>query len=385
MIRFSFSSFYMSLIFANIMILFLYFTFHSQKLMIKLGLPILTGAVFVTMLRMLLPFEFLFLSHNIYFPKVISKLISDFLFPRFFDRFSLWTVLEVVWFIGIVHYAYVYLNAEYFCSKDIKKYSKPISESSDSYQVMREIQQELPKARRIELRTYPFIQTPAIYGLRKPCILLPENLKLSRKQLYYILHHEIAHFLYHDVELKICVRFLCILYWWNPCSGFLQKKLDDVLEMRVDRKITKNLEQKTEYLNCLIQVADYMTQPNKKVRDSSGISFYSDYSSALKTRFIMLLSSDLAPSKKKSNIILSVFTVLFLLSFVFIFEASYITPEDSTGRFIPNETNTYFIEREDGRYDFYMDGKFIETEDSLEYYNDDIPVYGEEVNPHEGD
>ena len=72
MIRFSFSSFYMSMIFSNIVILFLYIVFKNQKLMIKLGLPILSGAVLAAMLRMVLPIEFLFLSHNIYFPKAIS-------------------------------------------------------------------------------------------------------------------------------------------------------------------------------------------------------------------------------------------------------------------------------------------------------------------------
>ena len=77
MIRFSFSSFYMSMIISNILILFLYIVFKNQKLMIKLGLPILSGAVLAAMLRMVLPIEFLFLSHNIYFPKAIAKVISS--------------------------------------------------------------------------------------------------------------------------------------------------------------------------------------------------------------------------------------------------------------------------------------------------------------------
>lgn len=379
MIRFSFSSFYMSLIFANIMILFLYIAFHSQKLMIKLGLSILSGAAFLTILRMVLPFEFLFLSNNIYFPDALSIVISEFLHPRFFnDRFSIWTFAMIIWFIGIFYKTYFYVRAEYYCSKDVKKYSMEVPESSQLSRVFKKIQEEIPKARRIEIRIFPFIQAPAIYGLRKHYILFPENLQLTDKQLYYIFRHETAHYLHHDVLLKLCVRFLCIVYWWNPFSGFLQKKLDEILEMRVDKTITKEHDKKVEYLQCLVYVADCMTKPNTDINNSTAISFYSDFSSNLKTRFNMLMNDEVKPFYKfKKNVLLILFTALFCLSYIFIFEASYIPPEDSAGKFIPDKTNTYIIERKDGLYDFYMNGDFAGTENSIEYYPDDIPIYKE--------
>ena len=103
MIRFSFSSFYMSIIFVNLMILLLFIIFQNQKLMLKLGLPIIGSVVFVTILRMMLPFEFLFLSHNIYFPETISRVISDVQHPYFFNgRFSIITFILVIWIIGAV-------------------------------------------------------------------------------------------------------------------------------------------------------------------------------------------------------------------------------------------------------------------------------------------
>ena len=102
MIRFSFSSFNMSFIFANVMIIFLYFLFRKQKRMIKFGLPVLGVTTCLIILRMLLPFEIMFLSHNIYFPEIVSKVISNFLKPRFLDgQLSYWSLIKIVWVGGI--------------------------------------------------------------------------------------------------------------------------------------------------------------------------------------------------------------------------------------------------------------------------------------------
>ena len=386
MIRFSFSSFYMSMIFSNIVILFLYIAFHNQKLMIKLGLPILSGAVFAAILRMVLPFEFLFLSHNIYFPEIISRMISYFLSPQYFKiNLSIWTFVKIVWLIGIAFRTFCYLRTEFKCSKDIKKYSKSISETSSINRIFKQIQQELPKAKYIELRTFPFVQTPSIYGIYKPYILLPEELDLDDKQLYYILRHEISHCLHHDALVKLGVEFLCIVYWWNPLCKFLQRKADMILEMRIDQTIVENYDQKIEYLECLIYVANHISS-SPKIKSSRIIPYCNKSTLTLDHRFKMLLNNNINSFYKvKKYIILLFFTVLFILSFIFIFEASYMTPEDNFNNNVPSTNNSYFIEREDGYYDFYINGRYITTEDSLKYYSDDIPVYREEVKPYETD
>lgn len=70
---------------------------------------------------------------------------------------------------------------------------------------------------------------------------------------------------------------------------------------------------------------------------------------------------------------------LFLLSYVYIFEPLYIHPEDMIGVITPGPDNAFFIERNDGSYDFYLEGKYVSTEDSLDYFNDDIPIYKEGI------
>ena len=80
-------------------------------------------------------------------------------------------------------------------------------------------------------------------------------------------------------------------------------------------------------------------------------------------------------SKRQKHCLLLALILLFLLSYVYIFEASSISNEEAAGSVEPTAENSYFIKREDGQYDFYLNGKYTGIADSLEYYPDDIPIY----------
>ena len=386
MIRFSFSSFYMSIIFVNLMILLLFIIFQNQKLMLKLGLPIIGSVVFVTILRMMLPFEFLFLSHNIYFPKPISKILSDFQHACYFDgRFSLCTFIGIFWIIGIIFFSIRSIKIEKEFNKQLKGSLHIIPEFDPACQVMRDIQREFPKASRIKLRTSSLISSPIIYGLRNPYILLPEDLILNKKQLDYVLRHETSHYLNHDLLLKQTFHIICIIYWWNPLCIYLRSKFDVFLEMRVDHSISTSRKQKIEYLECILFIAKHIICPKFTKRITSSIAFCKKTDSDLNHRFKVLMESENhLLSKAKINLILTFLTTMFILSFLYIFEASYDAIENQTNITTPNKENCYFIKISDDKYKLYLNGKYIAIEESLEYYPDDIPIYDrEEVTEHE--
>jgi len=309
--------------------------------------------------------------------------ISDIAHPYFGDHFSFWSFVKIVWIVGIILFIIRYLKIEYDCHKDIEHYSKKIPESALAYKIFKHIQEEFPKTKCIELITFPFAQSPFIYGMYNPYILLPEELELDDKQLYYILRHEISHYLHHYFLLKLGVEFLCIAYWWNPLCRFLKNKADMILEMRIDQTISKDSDQRLEYFECLLFVANHISEPSK-LKSSRIISFCDKSSITLKQRFEMLMDTKTQPfSNTKKYIFLLFLALSFILSYVFIFEASYIDPSNNSFDNILTTGNSYFIEKEDGRYDLYIDRKYVITEDSIEYYSEDIPIYREEVKPHE--
>ncbi len=380
MIRFSFSSLYMSLLFANIMILFLYLAFRSQKLLLKFGLPMAGSVLLAAIVRMLVPFELLNLSHNIYLPKPVSMAIGEFLHPQFFgDRFSYWSFAKMIWLAGILIFAVRTVKRERTTARAIAYESRKLPKSASASRVFRRIQKEIPRTCRIELRTLPMIHVPMIYGLRHPYILLPENFDLDETNLYYILRHESAHYLHHDLLLKVLIQLFCIIYWWNPLCIPLQKQTDIVLEMRADHEVAKNPSQKMEYALCLETVMKYLL---KSVSASppapvSSISFCQKSHSATIQRVRILLKSETPPHKGFQYILVSFMATLFVLSFVYIFEASSIPYDIEKETDSIDASNAFFIERGDGTYEFYLDNEYCGIIDSLQYFDKDIPIYKE--------
>ena len=374
MIRFSFSSLYMAILFSNLLILLLYLVFRRRKLLASIGLPSLTAVLCIAILRMVFPIELLFLSRNIYLPEVLSCCISFLLHPCFFGgRFSIWSFLKVIWGTGIVISLFLYVKRERAFAKYLRISVRELPDSSDAIRILREIQQEIPQTQRIQLRTLSGLPSPSIYGFFRPCILLPEELSLDQEQLGFILRHEVTHFVHHDLYKKLGMQLLCILYWWNPLCHNLLRQVDAVLEMQVDQKIALQPEQKLNYLNCLLKIA---RQPDRSLCTASMISFCDSPYSPLRQRVDMLIhEEETGYSKRQKHCLLLALILLFLLSYVYIFEASSISNEEAAGSVEPTAENSYFIKREDGQYDFYLNGKYTGIADSLEYYPDDIPIY----------
>lgn len=374
MIRFSFSSLYMAILFSNLLILLLYLVFRSRRLLVSIGLPSLTAVLCIAILRMVFPIELLFLSRNIYLPEVLSCCISFLLHPCFFgERFSIWSFLKVIWGTGIVISLFLYVKRERAFAKYLRISVRELPDSSDAIRILREIQQEIPQTQRIQLRTLSGLPSPSIYGFFRPCILLPEELSLDQEQLGFILRHEVTHFVHHDLYKKLGMQLLCILYWWNPLCHNLLRQVDAVLEMQVDQKIALQPEQKLNYLSCLLKIA---RQTDRSLCTASMISFCDSPYSPLRQRVDMLIhEEETGYSKRQKHCLLLALILLFLLSYVYIFEASSPPTVDIEDSVEPTAENSYFIKNEDGLYDFYLNGTYIETTDSLLYYPDDIPIY----------
>lgn len=380
MIRFSFSSFYMSIIFSNIIIVILYVIFRSRKRMARMGLISLAAILCAAATRMIFPVEFLFLSRNIHLPQDVSYFIGEFLTPRFLNgRLSAWSILQIAWVARIVYLLVRFIRKERATSKAIMYGSRSLPLSSPAVSIFRDIQKEHPKAKRIRLRTFSNLKSPGIYGVWHPYLLLPDDLPLSEEQLPYILRHEVSHYLHHDLYLKLGLELLCIVYWWNPLCSFLKDKAGDILEMRVDYKIIKTPEQKKDYFDCLLYVANHTTRSKNNFTSPASISFYNPNVNFLAQRFIMISEGKISLSNRIRRALLLVsLTALFSLSYLFILEARYACPNDLADTLIPTKDNSYFIEKDDGTYDLYMDNVLIDdTINSLEHYPSSIPIYKE--------
>lgn len=115
---------------------------------------------------------------------------------------------------------------------------------------------------------------------------------------------------------------------------------------------------------------------NKNYFDSCTLSISNIKEGSLEKRFQLLAH----PSKQPRR-----FSGIFRLISIFVFLSSYFVtweplPVDNSSTmneqdFILTEENAYAILNEDGTYDIYLYGEYLETVTSLKYYDSSLPIY----------
>jgi beta-lactamase regulating signal transducer with metallopeptidase domain len=81
---------------------------------------------------------------------------------------------------------------------------------------------EMGIKQRVRLKLSATAGSPAVCGLWRPVILIPQELadKLSALQLRAVLLHELAHIKRNDVWVHHAQTLLQVFYWWHPLLWF---------------------------------------------------------------------------------------------------------------------------------------------------------------------
>ncbi len=362
MLDFSISSVNMAILVSNLFIIFLVLIFRNRKIMFRLGLPLLVGFVILICVRMIFPVELLPISHNVYLPDLLTTIVGETRRVRFFhDTVSWWNIFEIVWGCGILYSLLQYIKRNYDCQKYIRKHAVILSDTSIPMQAFTQIKSETAKksVQRIRLLALPLLKSPVIYGLRRPCILIPDALKLSETEWRYVLLHEVNHYLHKDLYIKFLLHSICMIYWWNPFCRFLKNDTDTILEMRIDQTLTDTPVHKVEYLSCLLKTASYQIENPVSIPDFS-INFCD---SVIVQRFDSITKNNKRQDSYTFKITFLFFAIfLYLGSYFITFESNYFPADLFTDDIIiPTEDNCFVIKCPDGQYDFYLYGKYIET------------------------
>ncbi len=392
MIHFSFSTVYMTAISCTIMIVLLMLYFYIAKLMVNTGYRLLTFVAYLCVLRLLVSVEFPF-STNVFFSSDISYIVSQIQHPFIsIGRFdiSIWSIAAGIWLIGIVVITLIYIQSEinrYYAifrngTDTTAKYQSSIDKINLSYAKNK-------NCKSFRVIAVDDIASPMVYGLSTPVILVPRgivDMNFPREEFDYILSHEISHYYHHDLITKRALSILCLIYWWNPFCKILSNRFDIAMEMRVDRMITQSdAASISTYTRCLIKLYQYAIdfKAAKRKKFPSSMSLIETKEQLVK-RFEMMQASTEKPPKtaKIWSIGLIVAIMLtFISSYLFTFEASYISPEIAESTIELTDENTYAVERTDGYYDVYYEGLLVDTTENLDYYSSDMPIYTEDEAP----
>ncbi len=115
------------------------------------------------------------------------------------------------------------------------------------------------KSKKIKLKISSNMVSPAVCGLFRPTILLPDYLinKLNQQQLCAVLLHELSHIKRYDLPMNFLQTALQIIYFYNPFVWFANNIIRKIREQAVDEAVLVALGHKaTEYSNTLIDIAE---------------------------------------------------------------------------------------------------------------------------------
>lgn len=256
--------------------------------------------------------------------------------------------------------------------------------------IFQEVKEVAPSRRRCDLIVSKRYKEPFICGVGRSVIVFPESMmKLSDQDLYFILKHEWQHHLNRDNQVKLGIEILCCILWWNPFVYLFRNNLSQTLELKCDRKITKHLAvaDKLNYMGSLFRVMCLIyEEPDAVRKDKTLTSIY--YLGAFlrqKDRIdqdtIQRFELATGAGKHPAGIACVIcFVALFSLSFGFVIQPASLPSSDELYS-DSDETaeiqmisvtpeNAYLLDRSDGTYALYVDGKLFRTMGKEEVQNE---------------
>lgn len=390
MLESSITTVIVAVITTNLFLILLTICLTHKKTLVRAGYKLLAIFVVFTVLRLALPFEFPF-TINLQLPSSVSQFILEIYIRRFSfygQSFSLWNLFTWIWtigaVIGIVKYIVSYFQSNYY----IILYGKELTNRPVYKDRLDQICGTWNRPNRFRVIELPGLDSPMLFGIFAPRILIPEGMDLTEPDLSYILRHEASHHFHHDLVLKSIIKIITLIYWWDPFCILLNSQADVILEMRIDNGITMtDIMSTDEYMRCLAHVTTAISK-RTPLSHSLTIGLLSEKNAALKRRFALLTNNQEKPHLAMNVLLLFAAVTIYLVSYAVIPEAyctvDNVLPEQffDEYEFVPSsQSDIYFIDNKDGTYDVYYGNEYMETIDSLEYYPSGAPIYTKENCP----
>jgi beta-lactamase regulating signal transducer with metallopeptidase domain len=214
---------------------------------------------------------------------------------RYFrDLFSQYTLY--LWLLGMIITLALNLAGYVRFRGQLKKANKVPGEEQNRILVTL-----LNRRKNVKLVRNPYITTPLLIGLLKPCIMIPD-IDFTESQLRNILLHELTHLRRFDIGVKWLTMIIASVHWFNPLMYFIKKEINHACELSCDEAVIKNLntEEKQDYGDTLISVVAEHKYPIGVLQATM-----CEEKKSLKERLLAIMSHS-----KKSKLIIMVSVIL---------------------------------------------------------------------------
>jgi len=184
-----------------------------------------------------------------------------------FERIAWQSLVFLGWLIGVLVLTVLLLCRARFVRQLLEQSEQPDQKLRCLLSRCREL---VGVRANVGLKVSTRLTSPAVCGLFRPTILLPEYIvnKLSNDKLTLVLMHELAHIRRRDVWVNLIQSVLQIVYFYNPIVWVANIRVRRVREQAVDEMVLVVLGGKREsYSNTLIDVGEMsFGRPNLSLR-----------------------------------------------------------------------------------------------------------------------
>ncbi len=382
-------SFTMAILWCDIFAIVMYALLKRKSFIETLSVWPLVVLILMSLLRLLgiveFPFVRILRSEKLlpavvhFFEKQPFQSISENIQVRVID------LLYLIWAVGSVVLFCVFLAKEKRFRKEMKKGAE--EPAGDLASLCKKVTGEKSSGPRIIVTQATKI--PMIAGVFRPVVYLPAE-AYSEQELSYILRHEWTHYKQKDVWIKLLVKLLCVLYWWNPIIYLLRYSIDFVLEVKSDLLVTGQLteSEKLDYLDTILHVVRNRTGKKGPVAPTGMALVSEGKESVLKKRFRYVLEyKGIGPLQRFGSLVLSMLIVICFIGSYFVLIQPYAgepTGAESNVFYDIERDNAYLLETQEGGYALYVDDVYVcDVADNGEEPFSELAVLGREEQKNE--
>jgi len=163
--------------------------------------------------------------------------------------------------------------------------------------------------RAVELRVSELVGSPAVVGIVRPVVLLPEAAESwDEADLEAMLVHELGHVARHDCFVNFCAALAASIYWCNPLVRLAVKRLRLEAERSCDERVVSAGTDPGTYAELLLRVA----RAGRCALQFSGAATAMSRARELESRLVLLLDArgPYAPVSRRMATVLVVIGVL---------------------------------------------------------------------------
>lgn len=133
----------------------------------------------------------------------------------------------------------------------------------DALNLLAECRSCLNVSGHIEIIELPHLDTPGLFGLFRPRLLLPHGFldKFHPQEVRMVFLHELAHLKSHDILLNWVIVLAAAVHWFNPFVWIALRNLRQDREILRDSQVLRHLQsqERTIYGETLLKLSEVFT------------------------------------------------------------------------------------------------------------------------------